>query len=181
MPVVLYTKQNSHYLKLQADCYDQNRNALTYQGDAVVIAHPPCDHWASLRNKTKKPLAEKYLALHALWFVETNGGILEHPAQSQLWRLIKSNPTAYTGKRISVNLSWFGFPAQKRTVLYIKGISLKEIPPHPISYDRPSHFIGTKGKGSRKELPKHMRNVTPREMCIWLLSIANKIESNRRS
>lgn len=161
------------------ECYDQNRNALTYQGNDVVICHPPCDHWASLKLFTKKPIAEKYLALHALWLVECNGGILEHPAQSKLWHLVKSNPTHYTGRLLSIDLKWFGFPAKKRTTIYIKGARLKDLPPHPITFTRETHFIGNRGKGSRKELSKRLRNETPREMCLWLIEVAKEIQSNR--
>lgn len=179
MPVILYTKPKSHYLNLQVECYDKSRNALTYQGDEVIIAHPPCDHWATLKQFTKRPKAEKYLTLHALWLIECNGGILEHPARSQIWKYINQNRTAFTGQIISVNLSWFGFPAEKRTYLYIKGAQLRDIPAHPISFDAITHIIGNRRKGNKSELNKSLRNETPLAMCKWLLEVARVIENKK--
>lgn len=179
MPVILYTKSKSEYLHLGVECYGKEKNALTYQGNDVVICHPPCAHWGSMSHFASIEPAEKYLALHALWLVESLGGILEHPAQSKLWKLVKSNRENYKGSILSVNMSWFGFPTQKRTYLYIKGASLKEIPAHPITFDRVTTFIRTNGKKNTKHLPKSQRDTTPLSMCEWLIKIAWVIEKNK--
>jgi len=44
-PVALFVLENSHYKGRLPDCYDENRNALTYAGTNPVIAHPPCQLW----------------------------------------------------------------------------------------------------------------------------------------
>jgi len=180
MPVALYTKDGTNYGKLNIDYYGKHRNALNYQGNDVVICHPPCAHWGAMSQFASISPGEKYLALHALWLVEINGGILEHPAQSKIWNLIRNQPTHYTGQILSVNLSWFGFPTQKRTYLYIKGATLKEIPPHPISFESVTTFIRPKHQPGAKHLPKSQRDTTPISMCKWLIEITRIIEYNKK-
>jgi len=183
MQVALYISKNSVYKTLLTECYDIDRDATKYKGTEAVICHPPCCHWSALRLHCKRPIAEKQLALTALYQTRKFGGILEHPAKSTLWQLINrptvSRPDTYGGYLISINQHWFGFPSQKRTYLYIIGLPGKLIPPFPLSLSVPTHFIGHKGRGGRQELPKSKRSYTTLALASWLIEIALLIEKNR--
>ena len=86
---VLFTMQKSNYLQFkECDCYDEKRNALTYNGLTAIIAHPPCRLWSRLRHFSKAPLKEKYLGIWAINKVRGIGGIVEHPAGSSLFRFM---------------------------------------------------------------------------------------------
>ena len=81
---VLCTTENSIYKKLGMDCYDKNRDAYSYKGKGPVIAHPPCAQWSRLKKFAKKDTMSKLLLHHCMQIVRTNGGVVEHPAGSEL-------------------------------------------------------------------------------------------------
>ena len=45
---VLFVASDSIYKALGCDCYDTERNALTYRGNNPVVAHPPCQLWGKM-------------------------------------------------------------------------------------------------------------------------------------
>ena len=59
---VLFVNKNSVYKTLSGvDCYDEEKDALTWQGGTPVVAHPPCRLWCRLRNLSTAPIQEKEL------------------------------------------------------------------------------------------------------------------------
>lgn len=174
---VLYARRNSVYKSLPgADVFDENRDAFTFEGSSAVVAHPPCRLWGRLRTFSKADNFEKYCALHAVIAVQQNGGILEHPSFSTLWRAAAlPAPGAideHGGFTLPILQSWFGHKAPKATWLYIVGITPGELPVLPFELGIPSGRVAK--TGSMK-----LREGTPLDLAIWLLEVARLIESKK--
>ena len=87
MIAVLFARDDSRYKDFNVyDVYDMNRDARTFCKKMPVIAHPPCRAWGMLSHMANPREGEKQLAYLALAQVRLNGGILEHPAGSRLWK-----------------------------------------------------------------------------------------------
>jgi len=155
----LYVHRNSEYKKNPyIDCYDQERDARNYTGHLPVIAHPPCATWGRLAQFSTQNTHE--LGYNAIQQVERCGGVIEHPAGTKLFNYI----TPGKGFILSINQSWFGHVCQKRTWLYIVGISPGNIPPYPITLDRPLTNI--------QKISKNKRELTPPVFAQWLYDLA---------
>ena len=65
---VLFVEKKSIYKSYEiCDCYDKERDALTFKGSEVVIAHPPCRQWGKLYKFAKVDTEEKALAVWAVF------------------------------------------------------------------------------------------------------------------
>lgn len=186
--VVLFVQSNSVYKKLGCDAYDIKRNAMLYNGNQALIAHPPCRLWSRLRACSTAPVEEKLCAIHALNLIRRNGGVLEHPNGSSLWKEMgiskSTSPDQFGGFTISVNQSWFGHKARKSTLLYIVGCTYAQLPTMPLNFDAITHSVTTtkrdrKLKVGRKECSKHMRDATPLLFANWLIEVIAVINSNK--
>ena len=181
---VLFTQENSNYNEIQIfDCYDEKRNALSFNYRIPLIAHPPCRKFSKLRGLSTAPLSEKKLAFFALAKVRQFGGILEHPRSSTLWKdgnfNLDGSVDSYGGFLRSVDLSWFGFPARKKTMLYFCGITPSQLPPFPISLNAITHVVSSSYKSEKKEIPKNMRSATPLPMIEFFIEVMNIINENK--
>ena len=181
---VLFTQENSNYNKIKIfDCYDIKRDALSFNGRIPLIAHPPCRKFSKLRGLSTAPLSEKKLAFFALAKVRQFGGILEHPRSSTLWKdgnfNLDGSVDSYGGFLRSVDLSWFGFPARKKTMLYFCGITPGQLPSFPISLNAITHVISSTYKSDKKELSKNMRSTTPLQMIEFFIEVMNIINENK--
>jgi hypothetical protein len=179
---VLFTEPNSIYTTLpHADPYDVTRDATTYAGHAPIIAHPPCQHWSVMRHFARTDPREKELAIFATALVRRLGGILEHPASSNLWPTLAlpvpgGLPHQYGGHTIQVDQFNWGHIPRKRTWLYIVGIAREDLPTQPIRTGKPSHAYGsTKAISKLPTVPKSQRTGTPLLFALWLLAIVQKI------
>jgi hypothetical protein len=177
---VLYVQEKSIYKTLGMDCWDEERDARLFPGGNPVVAHPPCRLWSRMRGLSTAPASEKTLALLAIDQVRKNGGVLEHPASSTLWPTWLPLPGKgvdhYGGYSISVNQHWWGHKAEKKTFLYIVGVSMAELPPVPLSLNCVEYTVGSSGKGHRKEVSKHERSATPLEFARFLIEIAGRVK-----
>ena len=119
---ILFALPRSNYLEVEGtDVYDLKRNALTFSGKNKVIAHPPCRFWCKI-HYLAKPLRKEYeLALWAYEVVKNNGGILEHPLTSNLWKYLDIKP-------FPLDQGWFGHKMRKQTGLYLKDVDLLPLP-----------------------------------------------------
>lgn len=70
---------------------------------------------------------------------------------------------------------WFGHKAAKATLLYIVGVSPKDIPDFQLRIDEPTHVVGSRKKG-RPEISKADREHSPICFAKWLVDIARKVE-----
>jgi len=174
----LYVRADSIYKKKCIECYDIERDARIYAGPYPVIAHPPCRAWGHLKGLAKPRPGEKDLALLAVQQVFEYGGVLEHPSGSSLFkepRLLSTlGPDTFF---MSVNQHWWGHKAEKRTLLYISGITPKQMPAVSLSLDAITHVVVSSRfkSGRRKSLPelsKAARERTPDRFAEWLIQVA---------
>ncbi|WP_217698862.1 hypothetical protein [Sediminibacterium ginsengisoli] len=170
------------------DVYDIERDARTFPNTSAVIAHPPCRAWGRLRHFAKPRPDEKDLAFHAIAVIRKCGGVLEHPEYSTLWAAAGlPRPGAgydqYGGWSLSVDQSWWGHKARKRTWLYIVGVQAADVPPIPLSFDAVQYCIGgnhgSKFNKRLKDLPKADRERTPEPFAKWLYQLALICQNNK--
>lgn len=176
----LFVKKNSVYKTLQdVDCYDIERDALKFPGGIPVVAHPPCRLWGRLYKfaRVEDEEYERNLARFAVRMVRENGGVLEHPAHSKLW---KDQGLPLPGKTsvlsedysMSIDQSWFGYPARKSTWLYIHGLSYKDLPLIPMRLDAITKTVSSTKDNELPEMSKSMRDVTVLPLAEWLVNVA---------
>ena len=190
-PVILFVLENSLYKRAGFDCYDKQRNALTYAGNNPVIAHPPCQLWGKMAKinfirwggEHNRPGNDGGCFKFALDTVNRCGGVLEHPAGSYAWGeygLVKPLPNQWTpsgdGWTCEVWQSAYGHKANKKTWLYYRG----GLPKEPI-WDKPkgTHQIGyqdQRGKERNKPvLSKYEANATPKAFMDYLIELVDRV------
>lgn len=173
---VLFARADSIYKTLPGcDVFDIERDARTWQGGAPVVAHPPCRAWSQLRKFAKPLRGERHLATLAIRLVRRFGGVLEHPASSLLWPRCglpaPGQRDAFGGWTLGVHQHAWGHRAAKPTLLYIVGISPRDIPEIPVRFEAPTHKVVSsagfrKGMpGWRPEVGKREREATPPPIC----------------
>lgn len=177
---VLFTRSDSIYNSLNVDCWDIERDARKWPGGNPVVAHPPCRAWGQLSHMAKPRPDEKELAIYALGQVRKWGGVLEHPRASRLWKEFNlpfgKEIDEFGGFTLCVNQSWWGHRAEKKTLLYICGISPAAIPPYEIRFDLVTHVITNgirKGQpGFKSRVTSKEREATPPNFAKWLVELA---------
>jgi len=162
--------KRSNYLALpDLDLYDQVRDCRTFPGGKPVITHAPCQQWSSMKAFARIDPEQKALAFFCLEKVMQNGGIFEHPAGSSFFQAAGIRPT------ISINQSWFGFPAQKKTYLYFHRCKPIAV---PLSFDAVERVLNNSKSmpksRRRPELPKWQRSIMPPAFCAWLIECINQ-------
>ena len=182
-PVALYVDpERGPYPRIlgSARCWGVERDGKSYAGDAPVVAHPPCKTWGKFAWR----VAELDWAGHtcgpaAVAQVRKNGGVLEHPVGSGLWRecglpMPGDPPDDHGGYTIQVNQCDWGHPALKPTLLYIVGVERDALPPMP-EPRQPTHCIVRKRSNPHTlpELSKKRRHITPPAFAWWLVTIAS--------
>lgn len=184
----LYVRKDSVYKALGIDCWDIERDARLWPGGNPIIAHPPCRSWGKLSGFAKPREGEKELAIKSVELIREWGGILEHPAASRLWPLLNLPLPGcydeYGGFSICIDQFWFGHKAQKKTLLYICGCDLDDLPPIPLRFDAIEYVTGSAKKNrngnrphNKKEVSKAEREQTPIELAKWMINVALKCKS----
>jgi hypothetical protein len=169
---VLCVSPKSIYKRLPfVDAYDKARDARTYFGDDPIVAHPPCRAWSAFCSHQAKPTpGEKDLAVFCVEAIRKNGGVLEHPAHSRLWKALDL-PTPSDGLvdglwTIEVKQSWFGDARRKSTWLLLSGVDLVSVPVRPHS--------DANSRQKWNSMSKAARAATSLVFAEWLLDIARK-------
>lgn len=166
----LYVNRNSIYKQLGLDCWDQDRNALNYNGPNPVIAHPPCRLWSKwMRQFSKAPEEEKQTAWHAFDMIMQYGGILEHPYGSRF--LDRFWPGEI--KIIEVHQSWWDYPITKRTWLMM---------PEWYEYELPFKLQSEFEPGQQKEWfekNKSKRSETTLQFAKFLIETVERNERKK--
>lgn len=184
------------------DVWGVERDAHRYRGPHPVVAHPACGPWGRFWWRYKGGEGEASDALRAVGQVRAYGGVLEHPAASNLWddperwaraqkkggprgairprgmfRLPKPGEghDAWGGYTLAVNQVDWGHPTIKPTWLYIVGCPLSHLPPRPPPGE-PTHVIVRRVHNARPlpELPKRLRHLTPPAFAAWLVEVARR-------
>ena len=179
---VLFARDDSRYKDFDIyDVYDVNRDARTFCKRMPVIAHPPCRAWGLLSHMANPRPDEKQLAYFALAQVRLNGGILEHPAGSKLWKeaelpLQYEFPDEYGGFTIEIDQYDFGHVAHKNTKLYICGIKQSELPKFPeVRKEIPTRSICGNVKGTVR-CTQYQREYTPDALIEFMTEICKRIK-----
>lgn len=178
---VLFARADSIYKTLpDCDVYDINRDALTYFGIDPVIAHPPCRAWGRLRQFAKPRDGEKELALFSVGLVRRNGGVLEHPAHSTLWKHENlptlGNVDKWGGWTLPIQQCDFGHRAQKPTWLYIVGCHPDRLPERPGKREATHCIRPTRSYPRMPSVTKAEREHTPPELAAWLVELARRCD-----
>lgn len=164
---VLFTRKTSPYLALGCDCYDYERNALTWQGGRPAIYHPPCRSWGQLSHMAKPRPGERELALWAMEKVRAFGGVLEHPINSKLWQAAGCGSWGvrddFGGVLVPLYQSSFGHRAPKATGLYMV---LPEVPEVP--EPRPTSTVV-------ERMCRAERESTPHDLAVWLVELVGAV------
>jgi hypothetical protein len=121
------------------DPWDIVRDARLYDGLLPVVAHPPCQLWTRFAHvnfarwggEHNRPSNDGGCFFHALETVRKCGGVLEHPAFSDAWKMYNlSRPQKIGWNKVSdqewvceVWQSAYGHKARKRTWLFYCGIN----------------------------------------------------------
>jgi len=182
---ILFVTAKSIYKSLSTCCFDINMDARTFQESHSVVAHPPCRAWGRLKHFAKPRVDEKELAVFSINLIRRNGGVLEHPAGSSLFKhmgiKLDGSTDQYGGYVLSIDQFWFGHRAQKRTYLYICGCEPGSIPSYVLNFNAVTHTISTSSKRTgKKECNRSEREATPLKLAEWLIKIALICERNKK-
>jgi len=136
---ILCAQKNSIYKTIPGlDVWDELRDAYFFTGSNPVITHAPCAQWSRMKAFSKENKDEKELAYFCLNKIIRNGGIFEHPAGSSFFKEAGITKNIY-----SVDQSWWGFPARKRTYLFFHKCKPLSV---PIMHTIVTHVVGTSKK-----------------------------------
>lgn len=178
---VLFCQKDSIYKKMGCNCYDQERDALTWMGSEPAIYHPPCRLWSRMRHFSTADDSERYLALWAVNNVRRYGGILEHPASSSLFPFMNlpvPGSSDEFGFTIEIDQFNFGHLARKRTWLYICGITPAEVIPFlRKKISAKCSYVVSSSKSGKVELTAKMRSETPRMMARQFVKIIQQFNT----
>jgi hypothetical protein len=161
MIAALYVREDGPYARLPVDLWGVVRDARTFDGPGPVIAHPPCGAWGRYFRWYKGN--DKDCGPIAVCQVRKFGGVLEHPAESKLFKECGmpkpgAPADAWGGVTIEVNQCDWGHRAQKRTWLYMVGC----VPPPRPPAGTPTREIEMMGKRERE--------LTPPKLAEWLIT-----------
>lgn len=167
MITVLCAKKDSIYKTIPGiDVWDEERDAYFFTGSNPVITHAPCAQWSTLRAFANDNPDEKELAYFCLTKVMRNGGIFEHPAGSAFFKQAGVNKNIY-----SVDQSWFGFPARKRTYLFFHKCKPLAF---PIMTHYPTNVVATsRRKHKLPDMKKSERSTTVKAFAQWMIDSIN--------
>lgn len=153
---ILCANEDSEYFKFEGlDIYTQKRPISEFKGGMPIIAHPPCAQWGKFKWRSKKDIEDKMLALQCIEHLAENGGIMEHPASSDIWKRNFPEGT----RMYKIHMSDWGYKAKKETILAFYQVK-------PITM--PIQFNAIQGR--IELMDKKERAVTPYEMCKWLIT-----------
>lgn len=174
---VLFARRDSIYKTLDADVWDETRDARLWPGGVQVVVHPPCRAWGRLRTFSKPAPHEKDLARFAVAQVRRWGGVLEHPSGSTLWAdqnlPLPGQKDHFGGWTLPAPQKWWGHKAEKATWFYIVGCDPRNIPAIPYAMHQATHVVQSgKRHDYRPHISKAEREHTPPELAAWLLELA---------
>jgi len=193
----LFVREDSGYKNLNRqrwDAYDINRDAANFKGGMPCVCHPPCRTWGvmahmAFRNKdwtkdfSAAEVSEKQLALNSIGFVRENGGILEHPSGSRLFK--KHLPDTgmdadeFGGFTILIDQFDFRHVAHKPTKLYICGMNSVILPRLPTKRIENTNRSIAGNVAGTKRCTQRQREYTPELLMDWFESVLDIITEQR--
>ena len=177
---VLFAREDSLYKEFEIfDVYDVKRDAREFSKKMPVLAHPPCRAWGMLSHMASPREGEKQLAYFALSQVRLNGGVVEHPSGSRLWKeaplpLPGEKADEFGGFTIEIDQYDFGHVAHKKTKLYICGIDIKDLPDTPPPNIAPTNRSICGNVKGTKRCTQYQREYTPMALIEFLVKICHQ-------
>jgi len=175
----LYVDPRGPYPRMPGvDCWDEERDARTYDGPHPVVAHPPCGPWSRLRFFSRHQPRD--CALIAVEQVRRWGGVLEHPEGSVLWRELRlpipgGLPDEFGGFSVELDQVSWGHRARKRTWLYIVGIRPSDV--QLLRGGTATHCVNSRNRNTTLlELSAAGRRRTPQAFADWLVTLARRVQ-----
>lgn len=186
----LFVRSDSVYKTMPGvDAWDEARDARLWPGGCPVVVHPPCKRWSMINGVVLSRYphkAEEFawgndggLFAFALDAVRKNGGVLEHPAQSRAFghyglpRRGRS-PDRFGGWTTEVRQADWGHRAEKRTWLYIVGVSPDDVPTIPPRREATALISRMPDCSLVEIMCKAEREHTPPEFAAWLVELARR-------
>lgn len=185
MIAALYIDPRGPYPKLGVDCWDVTRDAREYCGPHPIVAHPTCGPWGRLKHLYRGN--EHDCAPIAVYQVQLWGGVLEHPAHSDLWKYCAlpypgEPEDEFGGYTVEVCQVDWGHVARKRTWLYLVDVPRSALVNPPAR--EPTHWIsgGRKKRSGGGSVPPgirvcsaQQRRRTPLAFAQYLISLAESV------
>lgn len=179
---VLFARKDSVYKSIDGcDVWDKSRDARNFCGLNPVVAHPPCRGWGRLKAFARPEPGEKELAFFAIDMIRRNGGVLEHPAWSSLWKEaglpLPGQKSAAGEFTFSAPQYWWGHRAEKNTWFFISGLRQKDLPEIPFVLGEAEYVVSGSRASKRErrpEIKKSEREHTPVDLAIWLCEVARR-------
>jgi len=193
MIAALYIDPRGPYARMEGvDPWDDQRDARRYEGPWPVVAHPPCGPWGDLRHLYRGN--EQDCGPCAVDAVRRFGGVLEHPAGSQLWRACRlpfpgELPDAFGGYTAAVTQVSWGHVARKPTWLYFVGIHPELVQATLRKGGTPTHWVsGRRGcRDASSNVPRgikvcsaQQRRRTPTAFADWLVMLARSVTTEQQ-
>lgn len=172
----LYIDPRGPYPALCREVYDETRDAKTYAGPWPVVAHPPCGPWGRLRFLCTKQDASCGPA--GVDAVRRWGGVLEHPAESLLFRRCAlpfpgELADGAGGRTYAVRQVAWGHCCEKPTWLYVVGVPAEVVVAGIRTGGVATHRVTSGPRGPRLPSATHLkRRLTPPAFAEWLVSLA---------
>jgi hypothetical protein len=188
MPCALFVDPRGPYPTLlgRDRCWDEARDARTYDRDDPVVVHPPCAAWGQMvRINAKRygtvPGADGGLFACALEIVRRVGGVLEHPMNSLAFAHFGLGRPSFgawskIGEREWTTCVWqstYGHVARKATWLLLVG-------DRPFDLDwrkvRGTHTIGggiNTGWNAKPRASDAQALLTPVGFAVELINLAS--------
>jgi hypothetical protein len=178
----LYVDERGPYPSLLGaeKCWDSERDAREYEGPNPVIAHPPCGPYSRLKAFCSKQ--DRTLAPIAVEQVRAFGGVLEHPAHSELWPAMRlPKPGWFTdrfgGWTLELDQVDYGHRAKKATWLYIVGVDRSIVLPKMNALE-PTAVVDSCVPSDERDLPamsSRSRHLTPPDFARFLVWLASSV------
>jgi hypothetical protein len=177
------------------DLWDERRDARLYDGDAPVVAHPPCARWCQLAGLVEARYGYKRgedagCFASALANVRRCGGVLEHPAYSLAWKAFDLPMPPRTGGwqrglcggwSTHVEQRAYGHRARKATWLYVHSADLRQL--RWGATEAPEATVSWCANNRPSGLPRTTRreaSATPIEFTRTLITLAISAGLNRK-
>lgn len=161
------------------DCWDETRDAFKFRDSHPVVCHPPCGPWGKLSHFSRQ---DPNGAPFCLDRVRANGGVLEHPVGSKLWKCANlpfpgERQDRHGGYTVAVEQVSYGHVARKPTWLYIVRATCPElktggVPTHSVCNGRGQRLAD----GTRRErCTAKQARITPPAFAELLVNIARSV------
>ncbi len=163
----------------RVDPWTVERDAKRYAGPLPVIAHPPCGPWGRLRFMCTKQDAT--CGPRAVEQVRAFGGVLEHPADSLLFKRCRlpfpgELPDEFGGRTYAVRQVAWGHCCEKPTWLYVVGVDHRQIVSNIRTGGVPTHRVTSGPRGPQLPSASKARRIhTPPAFVDFLISIAQSV------